>query len=100
MSVIVTRESRDSGPFFCPTERFPWLQLIDAFDVLDSRFLGRPNMWISEVGSEVESYKHVDFVFPQRDRGIVVVLARSEYGEHILRRALAWVDISEVCLCA
>jgi hypothetical protein len=100
LSVIVALKSSNSGPFLCPTERWPWLQLIDAINVLDSRFLEWPNMWIDDVGSEVESYKHVDFNFPQRDRGIVVVLAKSEYGEHILRRALAWMDISEVRLWA
>jgi hypothetical protein len=96
LSVILTRKSRDSGPFSCVTERHPWLQLIDAINVLDSKFLKWPNMRVDATGSEVESYKHIDFVFPKCDGRVVVALARSEYGEYILRRSLAWVDISEI----
>jgi hypothetical protein len=99
-SVVFARESRDSGPFLCLTERWPWLQLVDAINVLDRRFLEWPSMWTDEAGRDVESYKHVEFVFSQAHRGMVMVLAKSEYGEHILRRALAWVDNSQVCLCS
>ena len=90
--ILLPRYSDRPGPYECPTDRWPWVKLIDEIAVISGSFLSYPRFELWD-GDEVELYAHIDVIFPRNYESIVIVVPKTEYGQFVLRRALGELSL-------
>jgi hypothetical protein len=91
--IILQRKAEGAGAFDSILDRCPWLELLLAIDSLAPRFFGWPRL-LERNGDQVDEFKHAEVIFPAGNDHIVVVVARTGYGDDVIRGALELIRIS------
>lgn len=68
-------------------ERCPWLELHCVIDDLAPSFFAWPQ-FLERDGSHVHEFRHAELIFPADEKDIVMIAARTDYGEEVIQDAL------------